>query len=247
MKNTLLKNGISNNDPIPSASEIKAMETQPATINNAELRIVGRNTMQNELLVTFLKKRTGFECNHFLSFDMPISEVLKENHSVFFLLDSKCIDINELWNKLNNRLTPKNSSKIIFALFNLDPDNRIEFEAVDHGVRGLFFNNEPLEIIPKGIKAILAGEMWYPRKILSKYIRDTNNNKYKELSTELKANLTKREREILLKIFSGKSNQEISDELCISYHTVKTHLYNIYRKINTPDRFQAMLWAAKHL
>ena len=45
----------------------------------------------------------------------------------------------------------------------------------------------------------------------------------------------------------GLSNQEIAESLCISYHTVKTHVYNIYQKIDAPDRFQATLWAAKHL
>jgi DNA-binding CsgD family transcriptional regulator len=45
----------------------------------------------------------------------------------------------------------------------------------------------------------------------------------------------------------GATNEEIGDKLCISPHTVKTHLYNIFKKINVPNRIQATLWAAKNL
>jgi DNA-binding CsgD family transcriptional regulator len=59
--------------------------------------------------------------------------------------------------------------------------------------------------------------------------------------------LTRREREILDLIASGFSNQQIADELFISPHTVKTHLHNIFKKINVIRRLQAALWAAENL
>ncbi|MFQ5717316.1 MAG: PAS domain S-box protein, partial [Nitrospinales bacterium] len=60
-------------------------------------------------------------------------------------------------------------------------------------------------------------------------------------------NLTSREKEILLHVASGAANQEIADQLYISLHTVKTHIYNIFRKIGVDGRLQAALWAAKNL
>lgn len=44
----------------------------------------------------------------------------------------------------------------------------------------------------------------------------------------------------------GATNEEIAEKLCISPHTVKTHIFNIFNKIDVSNRLQAGLWAAKN-
>lgn len=53
--------------------------------------------------------------------------------------------------------------------------------------------------------------------------------------------LTEREREILKCIADGKSNKEISDCLFISMETVKSHIKNIYKKLNVKNRVEAVM------
>jgi len=60
-------------------------------------------------------------------------------------------------------------------------------------------------------------------------------------------NLTLRDREILSLMASGKINKAMGDDLCISVHTVKSHIDNIYEKINVINRYQAELWGTKYL
>ena len=53
-------------------------------------------------------------------------------------------------------------------------------------------------------------------------------------------NITDREREIILKVVQGKSNADIAGELFISLATVKTHLHNIYRKLDVDSRYDLL-------
>jgi DNA-binding NarL/FixJ family response regulator len=46
---------------------------------------------------------------------------------------------------------------------------------------------------------------------------------------------------------AGATNEEIADKLCVSLNTVKTHLYNTFRKIGVQTRLKAALWAARNL
>lgn len=55
--------------------------------------------------------------------------------------------------------------------------------------------------------------------------------------------LTEREREVLIEIAHGLSNQEIAEKLFISLPTVKTHVAHILQKINARDRVQAVVFA----
>ncbi|MFH2002405.1 MAG: LuxR C-terminal-related transcriptional regulator [Planctomycetota bacterium] len=50
--------------------------------------------------------------------------------------------------------------------------------------------------------------------------------------------ISPREKEIIALVISGKSNQEIVEQLFISPDTVKKHIYNIYKKIGVKNRVQ---------
>lgn len=57
--------------------------------------------------------------------------------------------------------------------------------------------------------------------------------------------LQSRELEILKLVAKGMSNQIIASELCLSTHTVRTHLGNIFRKLEVKSRTEAVSYALK--
>ncbi|WP_175469707.1 LuxR C-terminal-related transcriptional regulator [Desulfoluna spongiiphila] len=65
-----------------------------------------------------------------------------------------------------------------------------------------------------------------------------------EANATLMAALTPREVEVLALLGKGFTNPEISAELGISPHTVKSHVTHLFNKLNVSDRTQAAVWAA---
>ena len=58
--------------------------------------------------------------------------------------------------------------------------------------------------------------------------------------------LTARERETLAFIATGRSNDEIAQEMRISLNSVKSYIRSAYRKTGVHSRSQAVLWAVTH-
>ena len=91
----------------------------------------------------------------------------------FLLLDWTSVNSENVWNDIDSW---KNSNSCIcfFAFCNVDPEVEIEKLALKNNIQGLFYKNDPLHIIPKGISAILNGDLWYSRKTLTRCILETN-------------------------------------------------------------------------
>jgi two-component system response regulator DegU len=65
-------------------------------------------------------------------------------------------------------------------------------------------------------------------------------------ATSAPVDLTDQEMLILSLLAMGYDNNGITEQLHISYNTLKTHLRNIYEKIGVNDRTQAVIWAIRH-
>jgi DNA-binding NarL/FixJ family response regulator len=61
------------------------------------------------------------------------------------------------------------------------------------------------------------------------------------------AQLTDREREVLLLVRDGLANKQIARRLGIAERTVKAHLTSVFQRLGVSDRTQAALWAQEHL
>jgi DNA-binding CsgD family transcriptional regulator len=207
--------------------------------DEALILVVGENAFNNELLANFLQDRTGMACRcGFLDGFKPAAGD-SANGTVLIFLNCTGLHTHDLWAMIDiDRKVWRNGCLLV--LDHVEAGWQIEHQALNAGVRGILYDHQDLELYAKAVGAILDGELWYPRKVLEErlLVDPAPPLIYKEQLSDL----TMREREILALLASGLSNQQIALKLCISPHTVKTHAYNIYKKINVTNRLHASLW-----
>ncbi|HCG5111863.1 TPA: helix-turn-helix transcriptional regulator [Vibrio parahaemolyticus] len=135
------------------------------------------------------------------------------------------------------------------VLVNAEPNLRIESLLTWSNLKGLFYFEDDFDKVMMGLKGILNGENWLSRDILIQLIGYllSLNNTVDELETKLEMELTRRELQVLSALCQGGSNLDIADSLFVSEHTVKSHLYSIFRKLEVKNRMQAITWAKRNL
>ena len=130
-------------------------------------------------------------------------------------------------------------AKIIIVTSFID-DEKV-YPAIEAGAAGYLLKTSTAHEIADAIRATQRGERVLEPEVTTKMMDRLTNR-----TPILHDDLTNREKEVLLLIAEGKSNQEIADELFITLKTVKTHVSNILSKLEVEDRTQATIYAFKH-
>ena len=121
------------------------------------------------------------------------------------------------------------------------------FDALSAGANSYCMKDVDPEILISVVKSTYDGASWLDPTVANIVLNKFTDKSGKFLKSDavLKSDLTEREVEVLGLIAKGSSNQQISDSLCISLNTVKTHIKNIFQKLEVEDRTQAAMKAVK--
>lgn len=142
------------------------------------------------------------------------------------------------------KIIKKESPTIKIMMLTSFSDQEHVIPAIEAGASGYQLKDiEPDELV-KSIKRIIDGESQLHPKATSLVLKHLSSNNRQERKPF--DELTRREREVLKEIASGKSNKEIAASLYITEKTVKTHVSNILAKLEVADRTQAALYAVRN-
>jgi DNA-binding NarL/FixJ family response regulator len=123
----------------------------------------------------------------------------------------------------------------IFVLTVFEEEEKA-FESVKAGAQGYLLKKDPPEKIIEAIYTVYRGESILNGKIARKMLEYFSAQESKRQRQLEEYNLTRREKEILLLLISGKPYKIIADECEISMQTMFTHIRNIYNKLNIHSR-----------
>ena len=102
----------------------------------------------------------------------------------------------------------------------------------------------PEELV-HAVRVVAAGDALLSPSITRRMIAQfaTQKPQPRERFAAVLADLTEREREVLVLLGKGYSNSEIGGELFIAEQTVKTHVGKVLAKVGVRDRVQAVIFA----
>jgi len=209
-----------------------------------QITLISDVSMQSKLLKDSLEKGLPLQVNIVSSDALRVMESSGGKLDDLVLIDYHYLD-DAKFDDYNNAKTQSKATikEIVFNCPSEAPSSQL-FKW--RNLVGVFYIDDDVSLLLKGMDKIMNDEMWLSRKVAQDYIehfRCANT----VTTSQAYANLTKREKEIMRLLGHGASNVQIADELFVSENTVKTHLHNIFKKINAKNRLQALLWANNNI
>jgi two-component system, NarL family, nitrate/nitrite response regulator NarL len=140
------------------------------------------------------------------------------------------IDMPRMSGLAVTELFRKELPKIKVLILSMHSNTEYVLRIIQSGACGYVLKEAPTEELVRAIETVSAGEAFFSPEVarvaLNKYVRGVGS------ADAPTAQLTNREREVLIQIAEGLSNKEIAGKLGVGVRTVETHRERIMRKLN---------------
>jgi DNA-binding NarL/FixJ family response regulator len=131
----------------------------------------------------------------------------------------------------------------ILIVTTFDEDEHV-FEALHAGASGFVLKDTPPEQLLDAIRVIAGGDALLTPSITRRLIAEfARSPRPAPPPAAALAQLTERERQVLVQVAAGLSNAEIAGSLHLSIPTVKTHVSRLLSKLGGRDRAQLVVFA----
>jgi DNA-binding NarL/FixJ family response regulator len=132
----------------------------------------------------------------------------------------------------------------VIVLTTFDLDEHV-VDALHAGASGFLLKDAPADVLLDGIRAVSRGDALLDpavtRRMIDRFV--SAHPRVDPAVASALGSLTDREREVLVLVARGLSNDEVADRLHLADSTVKTHVSSVLAKLHLRDRVQAVVLA----
>lgn len=206
--------------------------TKPPTFSRVNLYSPARS-IDNILLLDSLQRHVSIDCH-------LVGHIDPTDKQQLILIDTNEISATKLQSWLQQQAQQDHTPKcaLINTSINSEHVKLMEWPQLV----GIFYNNCSPEKLRRGLDNILNGGLWFPRNICLEFMSRRRRAPTQNIIQPAVMNITPRERQMLEGISDGLSNAAIAEMMRLSEHTIKSHMYSVYKKIGVKSRLEASNW-----
>lgn len=210
--------------------------------NSIRIVIADDHAVLRESLEALLREHPDFEVTGKAANGVQALEMVRQQHPDVLLLDLFMPDGTgfEVLRTLD-----REGSRVAAVVLTGSESQADYLQAVRLGARGLVLKGDDPEKLFAAIRAVAAGELWFPAE-LAQQVLNAMAGEVREKPPSI-ARLSARERQIAQLVASGLRNRDIAEQLKISENTVKRHLQSIFDKTGARDRLELAVMAINEI
>jgi DNA-binding NarL/FixJ family response regulator len=146
---------------------------------------------------------------------------------------------------INEGLTAQNGQAIKIVILTTYHIDEAVYAALRAGASGFLLKDTAHTEIVAAIRAVVTGGAWLDPTVTRRLVDEfsARPERHTPPTPELMAQLTPREREVLVHLAQGLSNAEVAAKLELREATVKTHLAHVMTKLGVRQKTQAVIMA----
>ena len=198
--------------------------------------VVADHELVQEGLRLMLSRSEGIEVVGCVGSGEAALDLLETTDADVMLLDMRLPGIHGL--DVLAAIAKRRLGKPRILVLTAHDDQDMVLEAVRAGAHGYILKSASRNELIGAIRRVASGDRYYDAVVVKAFLRGDQRKRDEGL-------LTSRELEILRMAADGLTNRAIGERLYLSVGTVKTHLDNIYRKLEVSDRAHAVAVALR--